>query len=69
MDSPFMDAREACEFLRILKNGEPNLNALYVWKHRHQVKAYRRGGRLLFKRVDLERALYEERPLKKGRAA
>lgn len=67
VETPFMDASEAAVYLRIVKkDGTPNLNALYVWKHKHKVKAFRRGGRLLFRRVDLERALYEERPSRRS---
>ena len=35
--------------------GTPTMNAFYIWKHRYQPRAYRLGGRLRFRQVDLDR--------------
>jgi hypothetical protein len=61
-ESPYLTASEAALYLRYeLPDGTPNLNAFYVARHRHQIRARRRGGRtLLFKRADLEAFLEEE---------
>jgi hypothetical protein len=55
--SPYLTADEAREYLRI-----PTMNAFYVYRHRTELRAYRRGGKLLFKQADLDNSLDVERP-------
>ena len=57
--SPYLTAQEACDYLRC-----PSMSAFYTYKHRAQLKAYRRGGKLLFKQADLDASLDVERPAK-----
>jgi hypothetical protein len=62
--SPYLTAAEAAEYLKF-----PTRHAFYCWRSRVQVKAYRRGGTLLFKQTDLDAALYEEKPARVRRLA
>jgi hypothetical protein len=55
--SPYLTAKEACEYLRI-----PTMNAFYSYRYKVRLKAFRRGGKLLFKQSDLDASLEEERP-------
>lgn len=57
--SPYLTAKEASEYLRC-----PSIRAFYQFRYRRQLKAYRRGGTLLFKQADLDAALEQERPAK-----
>lgn len=69
IDSPYMTSREACCYLRFIDTqGKPNLTAFYKFRTRHQIRTIRRGKSLLFKRVDLDRVLDEERPITSARA-
>lgn len=61
-ESPYLTAVEAALYLRYERaDGSANMNAFYVARHRHQIKAHRRGRKLLFRRVDLDAFLGEER--------
>jgi hypothetical protein len=63
IESPYLTVEEACGYLRFVSaDGTPKLGAFYTFRHRTKLKAFRRGGRLLFRRVDLDKVLYEERP-------
>ena len=53
--SPYLTTREAAEYLKF-----PSVNAFYAFRYRTKLRAYRRGGSLLFKQSDLDAALYEE---------
>lgn len=53
--SPYLTAVEAKEYLRI-----PTMNAFYVYRHRRQLRSFRRGGKLLFKQSDLDASLDAE---------
>ena len=53
--SPYLTAAEACAYLRC-----PTMNAFYSYRHRARLKAYRRGGKLLFKQTDLDASLEAE---------
>jgi len=55
--SPYLTAKEACDYLRC-----PSMGAFYVFRHRRALRAYRRGGKLLFKQSDLDASLEQERP-------
>lgn len=59
VESPYLTFEEAREYLRF-----PSKRAFYLWRYRHrqQLRAYRRGGMLLFKQADLDAALEQERP-------
>jgi hypothetical protein len=57
--SPYLTAEEARVYLRI-----PSMKAFYMHRYRSKLKAYRRGGKLLFKQADLDNSLYEEKPLR-----
>lgn len=58
--SPYLTADEARAYLRI-----PTMNAFYTYKHRTGLRAYRRGGKLLFKQADLDGSL-EKEPARKA---
>lgn len=63
VESPYFTVEEAAEYLRFVNaDGSLKLGAFYTFRHRKHLKAFRRGGRLLFRRVDLDKALFEERP-------
>jgi hypothetical protein len=55
--SPYLTAPEAAAYLKF-----PTVHAFYCHRSRTKLKAYRRGGKLLFKQSDLDASLYEERP-------
>lgn len=64
--SPYLSVEEVCLFMRIVNaDGSPNADAFYAWKYRlkqrgRPLKTYRRGARLLVKRIELERRIEEE---------
>ena len=60
--SPYLTAREACAYLRI-----PSMSAFYTFKHRTKLRAYRRGGILLFKVSDLDAVLECDQPVQEPR--
>lgn len=59
VESPYLTAADAAAYLQF-----PSTRAFYEWRYRHprQLRAYRRGGVLLFKQADLDAALEQERP-------
>lgn len=59
VESPYLTLKAAAEYLQF-----PSTRAFYLWRYRHpgQLRAYRRGGVLLFKQADLDAALEQERP-------
>lgn len=68
--SPYLNAREAAVYLRITKpDGSPNMNAFYQYRYKVQLRAFRRGGLLLFRVADLDASLEDERPLRVVRKA
>ena len=68
--SPYLTAAEAATYLRIVKaDGTPNVGAFYTFRYRSKLKAFRRGGKLLFRQRDLDAVLEEERPTKLRRTA
>ena len=58
--SPYLTAPEAALYLRIEKNGEPNIAAFYNYKRRRGIRAYRRGNRTLYRQCDLDACLERE---------
>jgi hypothetical protein len=63
IQSPYLTTAEAALYLNFKKkDGSANVTAFYTFRHRRKVKAFRRGGSLLFKIRDLDAALDEERP-------
>lgn len=50
--SPWLSADEAAAYLR-----SPSRAAFYMWYRRHGLQPLRRGNRLLFARLDLDRAI------------
>lgn len=55
--SPYFTSKEACEYLRC-----GTMAAFYKFRYKVELRAYRRGGLLLFKQADLDAALEQERP-------
>ena len=62
--SPYLTAKEACVYLRL-----PSMSAFYTYRYRTKLRAFRRGGILLFKVSDLDASLEDERPLRVVRKA
>lgn len=57
VESPYLTVQEASDYLRC-----KTLRAFYMFRYRRELRAYRRGGLLLFKQADLDAALEQERP-------
>lgn len=61
--SPYLTAKEAAVYLRIVKaDGSPNMGAFYCFRYKTKLRAFRRGGLLLFKVADLDGILEDEQP-------